>query len=133
MDATTRSCPTATLVVVVERDIVIAHDLCEMLQDNDPGADVRICRSLAEARDAILDHDRIKALLTSASPAEIARAGIETLVFSRGGHIVVMSGAETADLSSDSRWIFAQRILSPTVVAAIMRKTEKRAPPDLGG
>jgi len=133
MDATSKSCPTATLVVVVERDIVIAHDLCEMLQDNDPQADIRTCRTLAEARDTVLAHERIKALLTSATVAEIARAGIETLVFSRGGHIVVMSGSDPADLSSDSRWIFAQRILSPNVVAAIMRKTENRAPPDLGG
>lgn len=111
------------IIVIIERDIVIANDLMEMFQEHDPQARVRLCRTMAQGLGLVGEAERVRALITNLPPEQIKAAGLAELVLQRGGHIVVVSGREEPS-EDDPRWIFVQRFLTSALIATILRNID---------
>jgi hypothetical protein len=89
MNSTTAAPLRGPVYVVLAFDAIVRHDLVGIALDHDPAASVLACTSLPDAIAAIESSAVLSVAFLELGPRRTARAGVDTLVHSRGGRVVL--------------------------------------------
>lgn len=108
--------------LIAVRDFVVRKDLEDTVLDFDPAAVVLTATSCAEALGRIRMRDKLAVVFVEAGPIKVSASGIEDMVRSRGGRLVLLGddAEDAVDAQSAGRWSTLQRpFFSQTVLSII--------------
>ena len=108
--------------LIVMREVVIAQDLALTITDSDPGAQVIIAATEAEAVAALGSVQSLVLAFIADRPARFARSGLARAVAQRGGRVVLL-GDEAEATGPTKAWdVLEQPFNTDAVLAKLARR-----------
>ncbi|NNF23810.1 MAG: hypothetical protein HKN63_03250 [Rhodobacteraceae bacterium] len=114
--------------LVVENNEIVARDLSETLLGTDPGAQVLVADTTAEAIDMTSELASLSAVFLGIPLAAISETGLHQLIEERGGRLVVSENVMAEALSSGEPAVILPRPFTTEMVLEAL----KQATSDLG-
>ena len=110
--------------LVVEPDVLIAHDLRETLEGFDPRAVIHVARDAEGARAALEELDRLTAAFLRLPSLEPRSDEIPDAVERLGGRVVILDGDDGAATATGDRpdRIYTGRPYGSDAIAAALRR-----------
>ncbi|MHC0052200.1 hypothetical protein [Actibacterium sp. D379-3] len=121
MTCDTGSALVAPVYVIACRQIIVAIDLAQTVQEICPTARIITLNDLAELADALVAAGRVDFAVAEVDPATFAGSAVEARLVETGAHIVLMGDA-AEEAGPGARWPVLHRPFDATMVQDVLRR-----------